>query len=325
MIMYSSDILNISELPKPLPKEELYSLIKLKNEGSKEAKDKLVEHNIRLVLYVINHRFATVNYDKEELVSIGNIGLIKAIDTFDIDKGAEFTTYVIKVIENEILYFLRKLKKDKKIYSLDDIISENKNGNQLRLEDIIKDDKDFVEGYETIEVYKTIRKIVKELPDKEREMVMLYFGFYDKTYTQTEIAEKFSISQVTVCRILNKTLKDIENILKNKEILDSDLKTTKKRKDRSSKSIYQLLDNYSKEQIDTVITQLSDEERNLITIRYGTDLENPVFTKLSQKQCRYLYAHLIPKIRKLLANLTKEAESELNQTSYKLKLARKSF
>ena len=109
--MYNNEIfLNINELPQPLPKEELYSLIRLKNAGSKEAKDKLIEHNIRLVLYIVNKQFATVDFDKEELVGIGNIGLIKAIDTYNIDKSIEFTTYATKVIENEILMFLRKIK-----------------------------------------------------------------------------------------------------------------------------------------------------------------------------------------------------------------------
>ena len=95
------------ELPWPLSKEETYKLIQEANEGSKEARDKLVTYNIRLVIYEVIHKFKNVDYDKKDLVSIGNIGLLKAINTYDLSKGFEFSTYAIKCINNEIVTFLK--------------------------------------------------------------------------------------------------------------------------------------------------------------------------------------------------------------------------
>ena len=95
------------KLPQSLPKEEVYKLIKEANKGAKEARDKLVTHNIRLVLYEVTNKFQNVDYDKKDLVSIGNIGLLKAINTYDLSKGFEFATYAIKCINNEIVTFLK--------------------------------------------------------------------------------------------------------------------------------------------------------------------------------------------------------------------------
>ena len=116
--------LDANDLPKPLSKDELSELFDKIKLGDEEAKNKVIEHNIRLVLYEVTKKFRTVNYDKKDLISIGNVGLIKAVLTFDKSRNMEFATYAVKCIDNEILQFLRKLKKLQNIDSLDRTISK---------------------------------------------------------------------------------------------------------------------------------------------------------------------------------------------------------
>lgn len=202
-------------LPSPLSKDEIYSLIKTANEGSKEAREKVIIHNIRLVIYEVSHKFQSIECDKKDLVSAGIIGLLKAIDTFDLTKNIEFATYATRCIDNEILVSLRKLRKNRNVDSLDRVIIEDKNYNETKLKDIITDDKDMVEEYETIEIYRTIKDLVMKLPDRDKEIIMLYFGFYDdRIYTQKEIANICHITQSTVSKII---IKNIEKLRKQLE------------------------------------------------------------------------------------------------------------
>ena len=196
------------KLPQPLPKDETYKLIQLAATGSEEARDKLITHNIRLVLYEVSNKFLNVDYDKKDLVSIGNIGLLKAIDTYDVSKGFEFAAYAARCIDNEILMFLRKLKKHQNTDSIDRVVFRDKDGSELKLEDKLSDGSDLVEDHEQKETHNIIRKLVKELPDRDKEIVMLHFGFYnDRIYTQKEIADKFNISQSYVSRLIIKIVK----------------------------------------------------------------------------------------------------------------------
>ena len=129
------DYFDEHKLPKPLAKDETFKLIKEANEGSQESRDKLITHNIRLVLYEINNRFRNIDYDKNDLASVGIIGLIKAISTFDITKEVAFSTYAMRVVDNEILMFLRKNKKYRKVDSLDSAFYIGNDGKELKLED----------------------------------------------------------------------------------------------------------------------------------------------------------------------------------------------
>lgn len=182
-------------LPQPLIKDELDKLIKEACSGSKEARDKLIIHNIRLVLHEVTNRFRNIDYDKKDLVSIGSIGLVKAVNTYDITKEVKFATYAVRCIDNEILMFLRKVKHDKNIDSIDKVLFYGKDGSELKLEDILSDDSDLVIDHENSETYKIIRQLINQLPDRDKEIIMLHFGFYnDRIYTQKEIADKFHIS-----------------------------------------------------------------------------------------------------------------------------------
>ena len=303
----NTDELFIGKLPQPLTKEELNELIIKVSEGSHEARDKLIVHNIRLVLYEVIHRFEKVDYDKRELVSIGIIGLVKAINTYDISKKIKFSTFATKCIDNEILMFLRKLKKEQNVDSIDRIVFYGKDGSELKLEDKLSDDSDLVEDYERNEIHNIIRRLVKELPYRDREIVMLYFGFYNnRIYNQEEIANRLNISRSYVSRLIKenvikmrKQLEDIGVIELNTKIKENDNK-----KMRKIQSIYGYFENYTKEQVNEVLSKLTEEEKALITLRYGEDLDNPVQSKLNKEDSYKFYCLLIPKMKRLLANPT---------------------
>jgi len=309
------------KLPKPLSKQEVYELLDKIKQGDEKARTKLVEHNIRLVLYEVTGRFNTVKYDKKDLVSIGNIGLMNAITTFDTTKKVEFATHATRCIDNEILMFLRKIKKHENVDSLDRTINHDKDGNELKIEDTLSDDTDIVEEYTDNETYRIIREIVKELPDRDREIIMLHFGFYNgETHTQKEIAEMLSISQSYVSRLITKIVKRVGKILEEKGLIELRTKDKDKHISKSNvikekggqkmarelQTIYQYFKYYTKEQVDAMLEKLSEEEKALITIRYGEDLNNPVSGKLNKEQTNKFYGSLIPKMKRLLANPNKE-------------------
>jgi RNA polymerase sporulation-specific sigma factor len=227
------------KLPQPLPRDETYKLIQLVANGSEEARVKLVTHNIRLVLYIVSNRFSNVEYDKKDLVSIGNIGLLKAIDTFDISKGFEFSTYAVRCIVNEILLFLKKINNNTD--SIDRIVFHDKDGSKIKLEDKLSDGSDLVEDHEQNEIHSIIRKLVQELPNREKEVVMLYFGFYNnRIYTQEEIAGKLNISQSYTSRLIKKIVKKIGKQLDDVGVLElheKGKKETKKSQEKRKRKI----------------------------------------------------------------------------------------
>ncbi len=208
-------------LPQPLTEEELSNLIKQSTSGSTEARNKLIEHNLRLVLYEVTTKFKNINYDKKDLVSIGTLGLVKAIDTYDISKGYKFSSYAIKFIDNEILMFFRKLKRIGNVDSLDRVVLQDKNGNGATLQDQLSDNKDFVEDSVNAETYRIIRELVDKLADRDREIIMLYFGFYNnQTYTEQEIADKMNITKQYVSKLIKKNIQKISNILEFKGLIE---------------------------------------------------------------------------------------------------------
>ena len=218
------------KIPKKLPKEEMYDLLSKVSQGDTDARQKLIEHNIRLVIYEVNGRFNTLEYDKSELVSIGILGLVKAVDTYDASKKIEFSTYAARCIDNEILMFIRRLKKEKCVDSLDRPISGEEEDKAIKLEDVIKSDEDIQTSYEGKEIYAQIRKIVYSLPEREREIIMLYFGFYEgRIYKQKEIADKLNISRSYASRLIAKIVKKIKKQLEEVGIVESDLIVRKRR------------------------------------------------------------------------------------------------
>ena len=212
--------IELDKLPNPLSKKEVYELI---DNGSELAKNKLLKHNIKLVVHQVKSRFKTVEYDQKELIQIGVIGLMKAIDNFDTAKNVEFATYATRCIDNEILVFLRKLKKHKNTVSLYETINYDENGNELKFCDIIHDDDNLEENYIDKETRNEIQEIVNNLPTLEREIIRLYYGFNNnRTYTQKEIAKKLNVSQSYVSRLIIRILNKIGFELISKGIVKLD-------------------------------------------------------------------------------------------------------
>ena len=330
------------KIPKKLPKEEMYYLLDKVSQGDTDARQKLIEHNIRLVIYEVNGRFNTLEYDKSELVSIGILGLVKAVDTYDASKKIEFSTYAARCIDNEILMFIRRLKKEKCVDSLDRPISGEEEDKAIKLEDVIKSDEDIQTSYEGKEIYAQIRKIVYSLPERERKIIMLSFGFYDgRVYKQKEIADKLNISRSYASRLIAKIVKKIKKQLEEVGIVEPDLIVRKRRskikkpqikvetkeeskveipnieetkeepkgeKGMSKKiqSIYEYFYEYTKEQIDEVINSLTEQERLLVYKRYGNNLTNPVKTKLTKEENDKFYGSIIPKIKRKLKAIVKQ-------------------
>lgn len=302
-----------SELPKCLSKQEVYDLFNKIKLGDGCARDKLVEHNIRLVLYEVNGRFKSVDYDKSDLVSMGIVGLMKAIDTFDVSKGIEFVTYATRCIDNEILIFLRKLKKEQVVDSLDKVISWDNNGNELKIEDIVCDGTDITSEYIDNETYMILRQMIDILPEREKKIVMLKFGFYnDRVYSQDEIANMMSISQPQVSRIISRCVKRLGQELHDIGAIElSNKEVGEKKMSKKLKSIYEYFCSYTREQVDEMLGKLTDEERELIRLRYGMDLNNPICGRLSEVQFKKFYGCLVPKMRRLLFNLNKDINDSI--------------
>ena len=208
-----SKVFNSQTMPKTLTSEENIELFNLLKSGDTSAREKLITGNINSVFFCINNRFSTVEYDKDELVSIGIIGLIKAVDTFDHTKGNKFITYLIKCINNEILMFLRKLKKDSRLQSLEQSAYIDKDDCEIQLVNYVSDEIDFteelIENDYLKECYKLIKKYINELPKREQDIINLYYS-NSKKYTQHEIASIVGISQPHVNRILKRTIKDLQ-------------------------------------------------------------------------------------------------------------------
>lgn len=201
-------------LPEPLTKEEENYYVKLKDEGDNKAKEKLIEHNLRLVVFLAK-KYENTGIDLEDLVSIGNIGLIKGINTFSSNKNIKLATYASRCIDNEILMYLRKNKKTKNEVSIDQALSLDGEGNELHLEDIIGTEKDLISNnIEEKDDKKIIIKEILDLKPRDKEIMLLRYGLlgYDE-YTQKEVAEKLGISQSYISRIEKKVIKKIRNVI----------------------------------------------------------------------------------------------------------------
>ena len=195
---------SLDKLPEPLSKEEE---IRLVSEGSKESKNKLIEHNLRLVVFLAK-KYENTGVDLEDLVSIGTIGLIKGVETYNLDKNIKLATYASRCIDNEILMFLRKNKKRRGEISFEDSLSFDAEGNELRLEDILGTDNDIVTRDLEHEVErKLLYEEVAKLSGRDKEIMVLRYGLYNtKELTQKEVALKLGISQSYISRIEKKVI-----------------------------------------------------------------------------------------------------------------------
>lgn len=203
------------KLPPPLNREEeLNYLIKAKS-GDMDARNVLIEHNLRLVVFLAK-KYESTGYDLEDLVSIGSIGLIKGINTYKIDKNIKLATYASRCIANEILMFIRKNKRRKTEISLEDALNYDSEGNELHLEDVMGTDTDAVaDEYESKEEKVLLQRELKNLEPRDKEIIIMRYGLNNsKEYTQKEVADKLSISQSYISRIEKKVIKRLKTLLR---------------------------------------------------------------------------------------------------------------
>lgn len=202
-------------LPPPLDRELEESLVIKSNMGDLEARNKLIEHNLRLVVFLAKKYDNTI-YDLEDLVSIGTIGLIKGIKTYKLDKNIKLATYVSRCIDNEILMFLRKNKKRLGEVSFEDSINFDSEGNELKIEDIYGTEEDIIHRcIESEEEEKLLIEEILKLNDRDKSIICKRYGLFgEKELTQKELANKMSISQSYISRIEKKVIKKLKLLLK---------------------------------------------------------------------------------------------------------------
>lgn len=206
----SSDI-----LPPPLERDEEVRLVELFLNGDKDARDKLIEHNLRLVVFLAK-KYENTNIDLEDLVSIGTIGLIKGVNTYKLDKNIKLATYVSRCIDNEILMYLRKTKRRRSEVSFEDSLSYDAEGNELHLEDVLGTDADIVTKELENEVdKKMLLDEIKKLNERDKEIIEYRYGLNGhEELTQKEVADKLGISQSYISRIEKKVIKKLGAIIK---------------------------------------------------------------------------------------------------------------
>lgn len=207
-------ISNNALFPEPLSAEEEAIYLQKYMEGDEEARNVLIERNLRLVAHICK-KYNIPNVDNEDLISIGTIGLIKGINTFNTNKGVRLATYASRCIENEILMFLRKSSQYRNELSIDEPLNIDYDGNELLLSDILGTDEDIVnKGIENEAEREMLRNAVCELGGREREIMEMRFGLIDgKEKTQKEVAEIIGISQSYISRLEKKIIKKLRNQL----------------------------------------------------------------------------------------------------------------
>lgn len=194
-------------LPPPLTKEEEATAFEQLEHGSREAKNMLIEHNLRLVVYIAR-KFESTGIGVEDLTSIGTIGLIKAVNTFKARKGIKLATYASRCIENEILMFIRKTQPQKNEVSIDEPLNVDWDGNELLLSDVLGTDSDCVNrGIEQDAERQVLNEAVARLGEREHKIMVLRFGLSgEKEHTQKEVADMIGISQSYISRLEKKII-----------------------------------------------------------------------------------------------------------------------
>ncbi len=213
-MLYSLRLGSGGSFPKPLTKEEERHYLELASKGDLEARNILIERNLRLVAHIVKKYYAQ-SADQEDLISIGTIGLIKGISTFDGSKGARLATYAARCVENEILMYFRSQRKTAQDVSLSDYIETGKDGNALSLMEVIRSDEDLFEDLSSRETVVQLRQAMAScLTDREREILAYRYGLQGiQPLTQREVAQRLGISRSYVSRIEKKALEKLEQAL----------------------------------------------------------------------------------------------------------------
>ena len=206
--------------PEPLSKEEEEKYIESYLKGNQDARNKLIEHNLRLVAHIVK-KYDSNKEDTDDLISIGTIGLIKGIDSFSNSKGTKITTYCARCIENEILMYFRSNNKNLKNVSLNESVGFDKDGNEITILDILKAPKpDYVDEINKKDNIKLLKDYMGVLTDREKEIIIMRYGLNNtEEQTQKKIAKELKISRSYVSRIEKRALtKILREFMKNKSV-----------------------------------------------------------------------------------------------------------
>ena len=205
-------------LPSPLSADDEQKYLRLNAEGDKDAFNTLIEHNLRLVVYIAK-RFDNTGVDQEELISVGTMGLIKAVRSYNGDKKIKLATYASRCIENEILMYLRKMLKTRNELSLDEPLNVDWEGNKLLLSDVLGTDGGEVYKEMESEVeLQLVRELYSGLNERDREIVKMRYGLFGETErTQKEIADMMNISQSYISRLEKRIIAKLKQEYKKKE------------------------------------------------------------------------------------------------------------
>ena len=215
IIFFTGSVLGKSSFPKPLSSEKEEECLTLMKQGDKEAKDLLITHNMRLVVHVAKKYSGAAETD--DLISVGSIGLIKAVNTYDKSKGTQLATFAARCIENEILMLLRANKKFKNDISLSDTVGADKDGNELTLMDLLceKEDSVFSEVDKSIEREKFLKFLKSVLSEREYMVMVMRYGLKgNRSYAQREVAKFLKISRSYISRIEKKSIEKLRESVK---------------------------------------------------------------------------------------------------------------
>jgi RNA polymerase sporulation-specific sigma factor len=206
-LMFLVSYIKNNAFPQPLSAKEEEKYLQLMAEGDEQARNILIEHNLRLVAHIVK-KFENTGEDVEDLISIGTIGLIKAIESYSSSKGTKLATYAARCIENEILMHLRSLKKTRKDVSLHEPIGQDKEGNEISLIDVLKSEgNDIVDEIQLNMELEQVKKYIDVLDEREKEVIISRFGLdMQQEKTQREIAKELGISRSYVSRIEKRAL-----------------------------------------------------------------------------------------------------------------------
>ncbi|MBP3939739.1 MAG: RNA polymerase sporulation sigma factor SigK [Clostridia bacterium] len=216
LLFFALHLSSASSFPPPLSeKEEREFLIAYRN-GDLNAKNELIEHNLRLVAHIIKKYYSN-SAQQDDLISIGTIGLIKAINTFDVDKGTRLATYAARCVENEILMYFRSQKKTAQDISVNEPIDTDSEGNPLTLMDIIATEDEIIDDIYKMTMIKKLRSEIKKITNpRERTIIILRYGLDgNKPMTQLEISKRLNISRSYVSRIEKKVLTRLRKALES--------------------------------------------------------------------------------------------------------------
>ena len=204
------------KLPAPLSKEDEVKYVLMSMDGDKKARSKLIEHNLRLVVFLAK-KYENTGVDLEDLVSIGSVGLIKGVNTYKLSKNIKLATYASRCIDNEILMFLRKNKRRRGEISFEDNLSFDSEGNELHLEDILGTDSDIVtRGLEEETEKKLLYEEIEKLNDRDKKIMVLRYGLYNnEEMTQKDVASLLGISQSYISRIEKKVIRRLKMLNRN--------------------------------------------------------------------------------------------------------------